>query len=303
MKEKILLHTCCAPCGGYLSKEFFKNFQPVLFFYNPNIWPKEEYDKRLEEIKKFCQREKIELIVDQYENLNWLALTTEHKKDKEGGERCQICFAMRLEKTAQRAKELGLKNFSTTLAISPFKNLAVLKEIGEQLAEKFNLKFVIFPTDSKNELWQATEKFAQAECFYHQNYCGCLYSLSLFKFFKNFYNNNMHDTKWDNLIFMIEEKFGIKNRGKESVEVNQDAKGESIMGELESVEFETPGGLMKLERIGRPKVIDKKVLSTKRIGGKVAVDYVYSPDEKSYEVKLYRFVDDQWQEVNLAALV
>lgn len=112
----------------------------------------------------------------------------------------------------------------------------------------------------------------------------------------------MHDAKWDNLIFMIEEKFGIKNREKKPEEVNQDAKGESIMGELEIIEFETPTGLMKLERLGRPKVVDKKVLSTKRIGGKVAVDYIYSADEKSYEVKLYRFNQDQWQEVDLTAL-
>jgi hypothetical protein len=112
----------------------------------------------------------------------------------------------------------------------------------------------------------------------------------------------MQDTKWDNLIFLIEENFGIKNRGKKEIEVNQDNKGESVMGELETIEFETPQGTMKIERIGRPKVLDKKVLSTKRIGGKVAVDYIYSPDEKSYEVKLYRLNGNDWQGVDLTAL-
>jgi len=113
----------------------------------------------------------------------------------------------------------------------------------------------------------------------------------------------MQDSKWDNLIFMIEEKFGIKNQSKEPIEVNQSSQGEAIMGELETIEFETPTGRMKLERMGRPKVIDKKVLSTKRIGGRVTVDYVYSSDEKSYGVKLYRFCDNNWQEVDLTALV
>jgi len=75
------------------------------------------------------------------------------------------------------------------------------------------------------------------------------------------------------------------------------------MGEVESVEFEAPQGKMKIERIARPKIVDKKVLSTKRIGGKVAIDYVYSDDEKTHEVKLYRFDNNEWREVDLTALV
>lgn len=113
----------------------------------------------------------------------------------------------------------------------------------------------------------------------------------------------MNDTRWDNLIFMIEEKFGIVDRRKEPVEINQSSSGESIMGEVESVEFEAPQGKMKIERTARPKIVDKKVLSTKRIGGKVAVDYVYSEEEKTYEVKLYRQDEKgEWQEVDLTLL-
>lgn len=113
----------------------------------------------------------------------------------------------------------------------------------------------------------------------------------------------MNDTRWENLIFMIEEKFGIAKRDKGPVEVSQDSKGESIMGEVESIEFKGPNGQMKIERVGRPKIIDKKVLSTKRIGGKVAVDYVYSGEEKTYAVKLYRQDEKgEWQEVDLTLL-
>ncbi len=114
----------------------------------------------------------------------------------------------------------------------------------------------------------------------------------------------MQDNRWENLIFMIEEKFGIVDRKKENIEVAKTSTGQPIFGEREIIEFFSPSGKMRLERIGRPKVIDKKVLSTKRIGGKVAVDYVYSSEEKTYQVKLYRFNENEnnWQEINLESL-
>lgn len=178
---KLLLHICCAPCGGYLSKEFFKNFEPVLFFYNPNIWPKDEYEKRLAEVKKICQQEKIELIIGKYENERWFELTKGHEQDSEGGKRCSICFKMRLEKTAQRAKELGIKNFSTSLAVSPYKNLSTIKKIGEKIAKECNLNFIIFDEIEKKDLWPRAKQFSQEKKFYHQRYCGCVYSKSKIK--------------------------------------------------------------------------------------------------------------------------
>jgi len=175
--EKILFHVCCAPCGGYLSKVFFKNFEPVLFFYNPSIWPKEEYEKRLNEVKKFCQKEKIKLIEGEDENDFWLEKIKGFEKEPEGGGRCKICFQLRLEKTAQRAKELGIKNFSTSLAISPYKNLSLIKEIGEKIAQEYNLNFIVFDETEKNVLWPKARDFSKKENFYHQRYCGCFYSL------------------------------------------------------------------------------------------------------------------------------
>lgn len=175
--EKILFHICCAPCGGYLSKEFFKNFEATLFFYNPNIWPKEEYEKRLNEVKKFCQKEGIELIEGEYENNLWFKKVAGYEQEPEGGERCKICFQMRLEKTAQKAKELKIKNFSTSLAISPHKNLSLIKEIGEKIAKKYDLNFIVFDETEKNALWPKARDFSRKEHFYHQNYCGCVYSI------------------------------------------------------------------------------------------------------------------------------
>lgn len=111
----------------------------------------------------------------------------------------------------------------------------------------------------------------------------------------------MTDEKWENLIFMIEEKFGVVQRKKEKIEVAQTSTSQPVLGEKESIEFDSPQGRMKLERTARPKVLDKKVLSTKRIGGRVAVDYVYSQEEKTYRVKLYRFneKENNWQEVDV----
>lgn len=177
MNERLLFHVCCAPCFAYLAKEYFKNFEIILFFYNPNIWPKEEYEKRLNEVKRFSQKEKIELIVGEYENEKWFKLVKGHEKDKEGGGRCKICFQMRLEKSAKKAKELNIKNFSTSLAISPYKNLEMIKEIAEKIAQDYNLKFFTFNESEKKILWQKAKDFSKKENFYHQKYCGCLYSL------------------------------------------------------------------------------------------------------------------------------
>lgn len=115
----------------------------------------------------------------------------------------------------------------------------------------------------------------------------------------------MTDEKWENLIFMIEEKFGIVNRTKKKIETAKTITDDSVFGEKESVEFNSPKGKMKIERIARPRILDKKVLSTKRIGGKTTVDYVYSQEEKTYQVKLYCFneKEDNWQEIDFTTLV
>lgn len=114
----------------------------------------------------------------------------------------------------------------------------------------------------------------------------------------------MTDEKWENLIFLIEEKFGIISRFKEKIEIAKTSSGQPVFGEREIVEFNSPKGRMKIERIAKPKILDKKVLSTKRIGGKTAVDYVYSSEEKTYQVKLYLFneKENNWQEIDFTSL-
>jgi len=109
----------------------------------------------------------------------------------------------------------------------------------------------------------------------------------------------MNSQKWENLIFKIEEKFGIKNKYKEQFEFAEKHDGEKIMGQKENIEFEGPLGLMRLEKISRPRIIDKKVLSSKRIGGKVAVDFIYSDTDEVFKFNIYKkeAKEDKWTEV------
>lgn len=109
----------------------------------------------------------------------------------------------------------------------------------------------------------------------------------------------MNVGKWENLIFLAEEKFGLDKRYQEDFEVSELSSGEKIMGQREVVEFKSPLGRIKMEKTSRPKVIDKKVLHTKRIGGKTAVDFVYSSEEKVEELRIYKENEEgKWEEIN-----
>lgn len=109
----------------------------------------------------------------------------------------------------------------------------------------------------------------------------------------------MNPKTWEKLVFLAEEKFGIDKREEEEIEVGEHSDGSKVMGKKEIIEFTSPLGKIKVEKTSRPKVIDKKVLHTKRIGGKVAIDYVYSPTEKTEEVKIYsQNQEGEWQEIN-----
>jgi hypothetical protein len=110
----------------------------------------------------------------------------------------------------------------------------------------------------------------------------------------------MNPNKWEQLVFLAEEKLGIDKREKQELEVGELSDGSKIMGTKEIIEFKSPLGKIKMEKITRPKVVDKKVLHTKRIGGRVAVDYVYSPDEKVEEVNIYlQNKSGEWEEIDL----
>ena len=174
-KPKLLLHVCCAVCGAYLTEILKKDFDPIVFFYNPNIQHQEEYEKRKTSAQKLAEVYGIEFIEGHYNTDNWFEKVKGFENEPEGGARCTICFQMRLEETARMAKEKDIGFFTTTLAVSPFKNEVTTDELGTEISKEFSMRFIrSFDFDlSKKEIWQKTRSLAKEYKFYHQKYCGC----------------------------------------------------------------------------------------------------------------------------------
>jgi predicted adenine nucleotide alpha hydrolase (AANH) superfamily ATPase len=176
---KILLHICCAPCGAYVVERLKEDgFEPVVFFSNDNIMPREEYFKREQEVRDYFARKNIEVIVDDYSPKDWLDQVEKLKlsKEPEGGKRCLFCYDWRLLKTAQRAKEIGIEHFATTLTISPHKKADEINVLGQKIADQNKLTYL----DSnwkKKEGYKQSCQIAREENFYRQNYCGCCFSV------------------------------------------------------------------------------------------------------------------------------
>jgi len=176
-KEKILVHICCAVCGSYLLSLIKEKFEPILYFYNPNIHPFKEYQKRKKAVEQLAKILQIEIIPDEYEVEEWFKTIKGLEKEPEGGKRCSLCFWLRLFKTAQLAQKKGIKFFTTTLAISPFKNEDIIKKIALSLTKDFGLTFLDINTFGEKKLiWQKTKETSRAYHLYHQNYCGCIFS-------------------------------------------------------------------------------------------------------------------------------
>ncbi len=170
--KKILLHTCCAPCaGGATERVLNENWEPTLYYANSNIFPEEEFYKRLSEAEKLAAYHDIQLIVEPYNHKEWLKVTSELAKEPEGGARCGLCFGYNLELTAHKAMELGFQHFTTTLSISPYKNFTTLSNIGSRYPTFQAIDF------KKQGGYQRSVEIARAMNFYRQNYCGCEFSM------------------------------------------------------------------------------------------------------------------------------
>ncbi len=164
--KKLLLHVCCAPCAIYFL-ENLKNYKITLFFYNPNIMPKEEHEKRLNEVKKIAGIYNLKLITEEYDNKLFLEKTKSLEREKEGGKRCQVCYQIRLEKINKYLDDYDY--FSTSLVISPYKNKTIIDEISK----KINQKYLILELE-KNAC-QESIILSKEYNLYRQNYCGCMY--------------------------------------------------------------------------------------------------------------------------------
>jgi len=172
-KKKLLLHSCCAPCSSYCITYLKDYFDITILYYNPNIEPYEEYNKRKNEQKKLCDLFGINVMDCDYDNDLFHDTVKGLECEPEGGKRCFKCYELRLEKTASLAK--GYDFFGTTLTISPLKNSRKINEIGLILEEKYGIKYLLSDF-KKKEGYKKSILLSKEYNLYRQNYCGCVYS-------------------------------------------------------------------------------------------------------------------------------
>lgn len=173
----VLLHCCCAPCATSVTERVIKTIKPVLYYYNPNIYPEAEYLKRLSELEKLARHFSLELISEPYDENEFLGAIAGFENEKEGGARCPVCFRVRLEKTAARAKREGLTAFCTTLTVSPHKNAAIVNAIGEEVAAARNILWIPSDFKKRNGYFRSCQMCRELD-IYRQNYCGCRFSIA-----------------------------------------------------------------------------------------------------------------------------
>ena len=178
-KKRLLLHCCCAPCSSYVLEYLHRWFEITIFFYNPNITEEQEYQKRKAELIRYLEEapfgKEIRRIDADYEPERFLRLARGHEKDPERGERCVLCFELRLSETARRAGEGGYDYFCTTLSISPHKDADLLMEIGERLSGEWGVPYLPSDFKKKNGYKRSIELSGEYG-LYRQDYCGCVFS-------------------------------------------------------------------------------------------------------------------------------
>jgi predicted adenine nucleotide alpha hydrolase (AANH) superfamily ATPase len=175
MKKKLLLHVCCASCAVYVYQKLSVDYDVTCFFYNPNIQPLSEYESREMELERIASVSQWDVVYVDYDTNRWFQLVKGHEKDPERGERCSICFYMRLEKTFEYAKTNSFDIVTSTLSISPYKVTRQINAEGEKLSQVFGIQFL--PENyKKQEGYNIGKKMAMEMGIKHQNYCGCLYS-------------------------------------------------------------------------------------------------------------------------------
>ena len=175
-KPKLLLHSCCGPCSTAVIDTLKDYFDITILYYNPNIEPEEEYEKRKQEqIRLIKELGFINYLDCDYDNLEFLNTSKGLEKEKEGGARCSKCFYLRMSKTAKEAKDNNFEYFGTTLTVSPHKNSQVINEIGKQIEEELDIKYLYGDFKKHNGYLKSIE-LAKKYNLYRQDYCGCHFS-------------------------------------------------------------------------------------------------------------------------------
>lgn len=172
--KKILLHCCCAPCStSSIERLLADGYEIILFYSNSNIYPREEFDKRLLYMKKLSEIYKLELITGEYDHASWSEAIKGLENEPEKGKRCSACFAYNLARAAAKAKELGIEEFTTTLTLSPHKVSQMIFDAAKDMEGYVPYNF------KKQEGFKKSLQLSEKYGLYRQNYCGCEYSLRI----------------------------------------------------------------------------------------------------------------------------
>ncbi len=175
-KPRLLLHSCCAPCSSYVITYLYDYFDITILYYNPNIYPYEEYKKRKDEqIRLISNFKGVKIIDCDYDNDIYNEVIKGLENEPERGSRCTKCFYLRLNKTGEIAKKNNFEYFGTTLTVSPYKNAKLLNEIGEDISKKYDIKW-LYSDFKKNDGYKKSIELSKKYDLYRQDYCGCIYS-------------------------------------------------------------------------------------------------------------------------------
>lgn len=185
----LLIHSCCAPCSSYVLEYLSNYFHITILYYNPNIFPKTEYEYRILEQERLINSmpffHPVQFIPTEYTPNDFYSIVKGFEEEEEGGERCAKCYRLRLEYAAKTAKQMGFDYFTTTLSISPLKNAERLNEIGLELEKEYGISYLVSDFKKKNGYQRSVELSKKYE-LYRQNYCGCVYSATHLEKNQNF---------------------------------------------------------------------------------------------------------------------
>jgi len=175
-KPKLLLHVCCGPCATAVIERVVSRFEVICFWYNPNIEPSAEYERRLAGMRTVAEAMAVPMIEGQRDTEAWREAKAGWEDEPEGGRRCQICFEYRLRRAAEYAQALDMEYIATTLTISPHKDAQLINSLGERIAEAAGVKFLAKVWRKKGGFQRSVQLSHQLN-LYRQSYCGCRYSM------------------------------------------------------------------------------------------------------------------------------
>lgn len=179
-RPRLLLHSCCGPCSTAVIERVTEHFDVTVFYFNPNIDDGQEYalrrDNQIAYIqKRYGQKGPVGFLEGEYEPQVFLECAAGHEKDPEGGDRCRLCFALRLRETARLARQLGYDYFTTTLTVSPMKDTRIINSLGADLGAEYGVEY-LFSDFKKRDGYRRSIELSKEYGLYRQHFCGCVFS-------------------------------------------------------------------------------------------------------------------------------